>query len=187
MSNLDEMLNQPEPAPMRPLVIRYGLLIALALFVVGLILEFTGLVDPVKQEGTSIANILNLVVLFGGIFLATKAYKAESGNSITFGKALGFGTLVALVIALATLLLSLVQVYLINPEMIEMIEEAAITRMEDQGMSEDEIEQAMPFAKMFMSPMAISIMAAVVTFIMAFIVALVTSAIHQNAKRQDVV
>ena len=183
----DEILNQPTPSPVRPLALRYGLLTALALFVVGLILEFSGLVDPIARKGTLIANILNLAVLFGGLYLATQEYKKQSGNSITFGKALGFATWVSLFIALATVVFSLLQIYVINPDMVEMIREASIEDMESRGMSEEQIEQGLAIMKIFTSPLAISITAAFITFVMAFIVSLATSAIHQNAKSQDVV
>lgn len=182
MSNQDELLIQPEPAPMRPLALRYGLLTALALFVVGLILQFSGLVDAATRKGTGLSSVITLAILFGGIFIALGEYKKESGNSLTFGKALGFGTWTSLVIALAGALLYLLQVTLIDPGMIETIREMAELQFEEQGLSGSDLEQAMSIMKITTGPVVLTISAAIFQFIMAFIMALIAAAIKQNAK-----
>ncbi|MCB9285008.1 MAG: DUF4199 domain-containing protein [Lewinellaceae bacterium] len=182
MSNLDEPIMQPESVPMRPLALRYGLLTALALFVIGLALQFSGLVDPVARKGNWISYLFTLAIFFGGIYIAIREYKKESGNTITFGRALGFGTLTVAIICLAGMVLNYLHFAFIDPGMIDQIRNASIAQMEERGMDETQIEQAMKFTKMFTSPIAMSIFGAIFSFIMGFIVTLIAGGIHQNAK-----
>ncbi|MBK7408801.1 MAG: DUF4199 domain-containing protein [Saprospirales bacterium] len=185
MSNLDEPLMQPESVPMRPLALRYGLLTALALFVVGLGMQFSGLVDPVAQKGTAISSVITLLIFFGGIFIATREYKRESGNTITFGRALGFGTLTVAIVCLVGMVLNYLHFTLIDPGMIDQIRAMSMERMEEQGLDEAAMEQAIKFANMFTNPISMSIFGAISSFIFGFIVSLITSAIHQNAKATE--
>lgn len=182
MSNLDEPITQPESTPMRPLALRYGLLTALALFVVGLALQFSGLVDPVARKGNWISSLFTLLIFFGGIYIAVREYKKENGNTITFGRALGFGTLTVAIICLVGMVLNYLHFAFIDPGMIEQIREASVAQLEERGMDEAQIEQAMQITKIFTSPVAMAIIGAFVSFIMGFIAALITAAIHQNAK-----
>jgi cation transport ATPase len=182
MTNLDEQLIQPEPTPMRSLALRYGLIIALALFFIGMLLQFMGVVDPVEQKGTWVSSLLSLAVLFGGLYMAMQEYKKESNNSLTFGRALRFGILTSVVLGLATLVLTYLQVSFINPEMIEQLREASIVRMEERGLDDEAIDEAIPMMGFFLNPFFLAITAGLGQFIFGFVISLAAAAIHQNEK-----
>lgn len=185
MSNQDEFLTQPTPAPMRSLALRYGLLTGLALFVLSMLLELTGLTDPVARKGTGLTYLITFGVLFGGLYLAVKEYKKECGNTITFGTALKFATLTSVVIALIGGLLALVQFTLISPDMAQQIRDMAMADMENRGMTEEQIEQAAKVMEITTSPAVMSIFGTVFQFIFAFIMSLIVAAVHQNAKKSS--
>jgi hypothetical protein len=184
MSNLDDdqRLMQPVKVPMRPLALRYGLMIGLALFVIGLLLQFSGVVDPVEQKGTSVNMLVGVAILLGGLYIAVREYKKESGNLITFGRALGFGTLTLVFICLVTFVTSWLNFTVIDPGMVDQIREMSDQRMREQGMDDDAIEQAKGMLNIFTSPIVMSIMGAIFFFFFGFICALITAAIHNNAK-----
>lgn len=184
MSELDDdqRLMQPAKIPMRPLALRYGLMIGLALFVIGLVLQFTGIVDPVAQKGTSINLITGVVILLGGLYLAVGEYKKESGNLITFGRALGFGTLTLVFICLVTFVMSWLNFTVIDPGMVDQIREVSAQRMREQGMDDEAIDQAKGMLNIFTNPVVMSLMGSIFFFFFGFIAALITAAIHNNAK-----
>jgi len=183
MSTIDEeRLMQPAKISMWPLALRYGLIIALALFVLTLILQFTGLVNPVEQKGTWLNILLTIVIFFGGLYIAVREYKKDSGNLITFGRALGFGTLTVVVICLAGLVLNWIYFQFIDPGIVEQMKEISISQMEDRGMSDEEIEQAQQFMGFMLNPVGMAVSGAFYSFLFGFIIALITAAIHQNAK-----
>jgi hypothetical protein len=182
MSEQDEFLTQAPAAPKWPLALRYGLLTGLVMFAFGMLLELTGLVDPVARKGGGYTYLITFAVLFGGLYLAVKEYKKECGNRITFGTALRFATLTSVVIALIGGVLALVQMTLINPDMIDQIREFAIADMENRGMSEEQIEQGRKVMEVTTTPVVMSIFGGIFQFIFAFLMALIAAAVHQNAK-----
>ena len=183
MSNLDdERLMQPVKAPMRTLALRYGVIIALALFVIGLLLQFSGMVDPAAQKGTWISTVLTILVFFGGIYYAMGEYKKESANLITFGRALGFGALTVLFVCLIGIVLNWINFAFIDPDMIDKIKDMQMAEMEKQGMDDEAISQAQKYTGFFMNPVFFAVSGAFVSYFFGFIGALVSAAIHQNAK-----
>lgn len=182
MSEQDEFLTQPQAAPMRPLALRYGLLTALALFALSMLLELAGVIDPVARKGAGFTYLITFGVLFGGLYLAVKEYKKECGSTITFGTALKFATLTSVVIALLGGILVLVQFTLINPDMAQQIKDMAMADMENRGMTEEQIEQGVKVMEVTTSPAVMSIFGAIFQFIFAFLMSLISAAIHQNAK-----
>jgi uncharacterized membrane protein YjgN (DUF898 family) len=186
MSEQDELLTKPPVAPMWPMALRYGLLTALVLFAFGMLLELSGLVDPVARKGTGYTYLITFAVLFGGLYLAIKEYKKECGNKITFGTALKFATLTSVVIAILGGILALVQMTLINPDMVDQIREYAIADMENRGMTEEQIEQGRKVMEVTTTPVVLSIFGGIFQFIFAFLMALIGAAIHQNAKNPSV-
>jgi hypothetical protein len=72
MSEQDEFLTQAPAAPKWPLALRYGLLTGLVMFAFGMLLELTGLVDPVARKGGGYTYLITFAVLFGGLYLAVK-------------------------------------------------------------------------------------------------------------------
>lgn len=178
----DERLMQPAKISMWPLAFRYGLIISLALFVLTIVLQFSGLVNIVEQKGTWLSIILTLVIFFGGLYMAVKEFKKDSGNLITFGRALGFGTATVLVICLIGIVLNWVYFKFIDPGIIEQMSEMQMSQFEERGMSDEEIEQTQQFMGFMMNPVGMAISGAISSFIYGFIIALVTAGIHQNAK-----
>ena len=183
MSNQDdERLMQPAKIPMWPLALRYGLIIALALFVVTLVLSFTGLTDIAARKGMWLSILLTLVVFFGGLYVAVKDYKKESGNLIAFGRALGFGTLTVLVICVAGVVLNWIYFQFIDPDIINQIMDMQTAQFEAQGMDDEQIEQTQKMMGFMMNPIGMAISGLFNSFIFGFIGALIAAAIHQNAK-----
>lgn len=175
----------PDPSSVSytPHAIRYGLIGSGILVVVGLIMYLAGLSDPAKQQGAVgwINNIINAVVMIWAIHTAMKTHRDQDlGGYMTYGRALGVGTVTSLVMAAVTLVWMLLFFMVIAPEMIDQIKELQMAQMEQQGMSDEQIEQAMEMAGMFTSPTGLAIMGAIGTFIFGFILSLIIAAFARN-------
>lgn len=95
-------------------------------------------------------GIIGLVIMYGAVIYSMYGYRKEyCGNTISYGKALGFGVLVTAMAALLGSLLSFYYVKYVSPELGEaariLQEEAYIRR----GFSADRIEQATRQAERF--------------------------------------
>jgi hypothetical protein len=75
-----------------------------------------------------------------------------------------------------------IYVSFINPAFVDAIKERSIMDMENRGMSDAEIEQAMQFTESFMTPTAITIFGLIGGVFFGFIVALIISIFTKKAR-----
>ncbi len=173
----------PSNASYWPHAVRYGLIGSGILVVVGLIMYLAGLSDPEKQQGAVgwINNLISAVVMIWALHSAMKTHRDENlGGYMTYGRALGAGTATSLVMAAVTLVWTLLFFTLIAPEMVDQIKELQMAQMEQQGMTDEQIEQAMEMAGMITSPTGLAVMGALGTFVLGFVLSLIIAAFTRN-------
>lgn len=101
---------------------------------------------------------VSLLVLFAGIVYGTITYRDKQGNGfISYGRSLGFGVLISLFAGIVLGIYTFLFFQYFDPSQLEQIWKMAEDRMLDQGLTDEQIVQAMGFSKMFMTPIAISI------------------------------
>ena len=150
--------------------LRYGLITGVVLAILSVILQLTDLAQ------NTWVGLFNWVILFAGIFLGIKEYKAQNEGFMSFGEGTKTGVIVAAVAGLFTSIFSYIYFTFVDPTALEKIRDLQITAMEDRGMSDAEIEQAMSVAGMFTSPGAIALMGLLFTVIVGLVFALIISA-----------
>ena len=118
---------------------------------------------------------ISYIILIGGIVYGTIQYRDNvRGGTISYAQALGFGVIIALVVAIISAIYSLV-LSVIDPGIIDQILEKAQEEMLKQGLSDDQVEQAIEMQKKFMSPGIIAAMIVPGMTFMGFIFSLITS------------
>ena len=175
------MTNELQNPPIRPTALRYGGIAGLILIVLGLVYYLTDMVDYTGQSSNWLPNILNYGIMIGAIVLAIKYYKDELlGGSIKFGTAFKTGLATGLVMAVITAIWTFIFFSFIAPDMGTTILEASRTQMEDQGMSDEQIDQALGITKMFITPGAMTVFVLFGTVVMAAIIAAIAGAIMKT-------
>ncbi|MEY2949386.1 MAG: DUF4199 domain-containing protein [Saprospiraceae bacterium] len=176
--------------PSRTHALTYGLYGALVLIVIGLIGQLTGLVDPSQPNGgggSMVINVLNALVTAGALVLAVKKHRDEDLDGyIAFGKAFGLGMLTVVVIAIISGIWTFVYISFIDPEMIDIMKEAARAQMENQGMEGEQLEQAMAMNGKFMNPGMISVFAILGSMFFGLIISLVVAAVMKKQPSQGI-
>ncbi|HAN18653.1 MAG: hypothetical protein A2X13_13500 [Bacteroidetes bacterium GWC2_33_15] len=120
---------------------------------------------------------INYVILLAGLIWFTKSYRDNNmGGIISYGQALGFGTMVVVFAALISGIYGYIFMKFIDPSIIDKIIALGEEEMLKRGMSDEQIEMAQSMQKNFMNPGFINIMGFVVTSIWGFVLALITSA-----------
>jgi len=154
--------------------IKYGLisgLIGITFFVV------QNLIGQGMNQSLSYVGLLILAVI---IYLAHKAFKEEGDGYMNYGKGLGIGTLISLVSSVVSGIFMFIYVSYINSGYIQQLMDKTREDMENQGQSDEIIDQSMEFMAMIFSPIALPIIGIISTVFMGFIISLVVSAITQN-------
>jgi hypothetical protein len=164
------MENNSKPSMFQTTLI-WGLITGLATVIYSLILYFLDL------SLNKAAGYLSYVIIIGGIFLGSKAYRDQSlGGFISYGKALGTGVLISLFTSILFVVYTILLYTVIDPELVNKTIEMSQLQLEERGMNADQIEKGMEITKNFFVPLAaVSVFFAFVFF--GFIFSLITSAI----------
>ncbi len=145
---MENMEDTPRPG-MAKTAITYGLLIGVLLIVIQLVFYFAGIMTSMYSAWISYAVIL------GGIILATKAYRDEvRGGFISYGQALGFGTLTVLFTSVVVGVYIFIFYKFIDPGVINIFIEAAEEKMLDvnPNMTDAELDAALAISQRLMKP-----------------------------------
>ncbi|MEM6735863.1 MAG: DUF4199 domain-containing protein [Bacteroidota bacterium] len=159
--------------------LKWGVINGLAGIIFFLILDFIGQTNgPVRWFG--------LIISFAIIYLAHKAYKEEGDGFMSFGKGLGIGTIVSLIGAMINSIFTFFYISYINTEFIEQAREKAIMDMENQGNTQAQIDQAIPWIERMTSPTALLIFGIIGGVFFGFIVSLLVTIFTKNTNPENI-
>ena len=131
--------------------------------------------DLMQNRGLQYIGYLILLV---GIILGTKEYRDKiRGGSISYSQALGAGVLISVFAGILLAFYTFIFVKFIYPGFIEKMKQIAEQQMiEKRGMSDEQAEQAMKYASMFMSPGVMAFMIVISYAFFGLLLSLITSA-----------
>ena len=150
--------------------LNWGLIVGIILIIYSVIMFFLGL--NLEKWGVWVSYL----IMIGGIIYSTINYRdKELGGFISYGQALGFGTLVIFFAGIILSAYSYIEMTIIDTDIpgkiLEMAEEALI----EQGMPDEQIEVAVEWQKKLMKPGVMVAMGIVGSAFMGFIFSLITS------------
>jgi hypothetical protein len=163
-----------EKATTRSVGMRFGLFMGGIGIVMFLIIALSGM----KPDGP----VRWLNVLFSGIilFLAHKHYKENGDGYMSIGQGVGIGFWAGLTGSVISSIFTYIYVKFIDAGFVDMIRETQVEAMQQKGMSEDQIENAMKIAGMFTSAEAILIFGLVFGIIASIVISLIISFFTQK-------
>lgn len=151
--------------------LKWGLILGLMMIIMGIIINMFHM-----YESNSFVQIISLILLVSSLWMAISEYKGFNDGFGNFGELFGLGMLVLGISVVLSSIFTYINMTIIDPEIVDAIKELQIIEMEKQGLSDDQIDQALSF----MTP---GFMVAIAFLIQAFvgtIVALLTAAIFKN-------
>ncbi|MDN5215857.1 DUF4199 domain-containing protein [Fulvivirgaceae bacterium BMA12] len=156
--------------------LKYGLILALINIGVSLITNLAG-------QGANQWLAFFIIVIFFAIvcFMAHKAFKDNGDGFMSYGQGLGIGAVMGLVAGLLSSIFSAIYVSYIDNSAMEEATQKQIEKMEERGMSDAQIDQAVEMMSMFQTPVMIVGFGLLYIFILGFIISLIVSAITKNS------
>ena len=152
-----------------------GLYTGLVLILISLVIFLAGWYG--EGAGSTISSVISYII---GIYLTHKAFKDQGNGYMSYAQGLGLGAIVGGVSAVLSAAFNVIYLTFIDPTFMQTQMETARIQLEERGMSDTEIDQAMQMSEMFMSPVAMFLMGIVGGVIMGFVVALIVSAFTKN-------
>ena len=155
----------------------WGLIVGVVMVIFSLIMYFLGL-SLEKWVG-----YISYLIMIAGIVYATIQYRDNVlDGSISYGKALGFGTLVIMFASILSGLYAYVFYAYIDPEMITKMLEMAEEEMVNKGIPDEQIEMAIEMQSKFMKPGLMSLLSIPSLTLIGFIISLITSIFLKKEK-----
>ncbi len=149
--------------------LKYGLITGLILVVYNLVLYMTGLFTNDKLSWVT------YIILIAMIYLAHKAFKDGGDGFMTLGQGLGIGMLVVVIGGTITSLFSYIYLKFVDDTITGQLLEVARVKMEDQGLDDDQIDQAMSMTEKWMTPEIMFVFGILGMIIIGFIISLIVS------------
>jgi uncharacterized protein DUF4199 len=185
MNPLDEPMNFIDPSTVSPrqVAMRHGVIWGLIGILVGLFAHLMGWNDPANPN--VMMSILLGLISFGisvtMIVLAVKTHRdQELGGYMSFGRGFTTGMLTTLVYAVIATVWMVIFFSFINPDMFDAIEANMMQQWEDQGMTDEQIDQAKGFASMFTGPVFMTIATFLGSLFWGAIISLIVSAVMKK-------
>jgi len=132
-------------------------------------------------------GMLSFLILVAGLVIATLNYRnSVRGGYISFGTAFSFGILVAVFAAVISSVYSYIQMTVIDPGIIQKIQDLAMEKMTQKGIPEEQLDSVMEISRKFMSPIVISISALIQTALFGVVFSLIIGAIFKKDNPEEV-
>ncbi len=173
----------PKPASKWPAALRWGIIGGLAAIALSMIWHVAGWTSYSNNlsPGNLASMFLGWIITLAAISMGIKQYRDESlGGFITFGNGFGAGILVALVMAVIGALFTAVFMSVIAPDIMAETMDQARQRLEDQGMDDEAIDQAMKISAMFTSAPVIAAFGFVFSMLGGLVFSLIGAAIMRK-------
>lgn len=123
------------------------------------------------------------IIIIAGFFLGTKSYRDNNLNgTISYGKALGYSTMILLIVAIVSTLYNYLLFTIIDPDIVDKMIALGEEKMLEKGMSDEQIEMTISIQNKFMSPILMTISGFIEMMFIGFLLALITSAV---VKKED--
>lgn len=147
-----------------------GAILGLALIIFTLLLW---MLDATTNRNLS---FISYGIIIAGLYLAIKSFRdQEQGGYITYGRALGAGTLTSVFAGIITSFFTFLLYTLIDPGLIDKTYLIMEQAYYDAGMSDNQIEAAMSIAKRFTNPVMMMVLGFLGSVLMGFIFSLILS------------
>lgn len=160
--------------------IRYGLILAVASIAFFVIMNVAG----IDMQGP--LSYIGWLISIALIYLAHKYFKENGDGYMTIGQGTGIGFWTGLISAFISSPFTYIYIKFIDSGFIDNIKDKQIEKMQEQGMSDEQIDQAMQFAGTFMSAEFILIMGIVGGVIMSIIFGVVISLFTKNTPPESI-
>lgn len=156
--------------------LKYGLMGAVASVVYTAIL----LIADINISGW--AGALGYIILIAFMVIAMKEYKSQNNGFMSYGQGLGIGTLVALAFGVLGGLFMFIYTSFIDTEYTSNLMDKQRIELEEKGMSDEQIEQAIAMGESFSSPVMMIVWSIVGSVFIGFLLSLIVSAVMKNKR-----
>jgi len=175
---------------MKKIILTYGLISGLILSFISVILWLNlEKIDPSFGTTSMVIGFGSMILAFTAVFFGVRAYRDQQGGTLTFGRGLKVGLLIALITCAFYVIGWQIVYWNFMPDFGDRYAAATIARLEAKGVSAAEIAAAKSemaeFQKMYRNPIFNVGMTFMEIFPVGLIISLVSAAILRRKTPQE--
>ncbi len=159
---------------------KYGVILGAASIAFFLILALSGIYTE------SWAGWLGFIVSITIIVLAHNSFKADGDGYMSFGEGFKIGALMSVISAVISNAFTWVYISFVDNAYLEPIKEKAYNDMVEQGMAEEQIEQAMEFTSFMFDPTMITVFGIILGIVGGIVVSLIVTIFTKNNRPEEI-
>lgn len=165
--------------------LKYGLLTGLALIILYMIMNLSGLAFTANRGIGVINSMATLLIIPSmGIVLAMKDFKSQNDGYMSYGQGLGLGSLVGGVTGAISSAFTTLYNAFIDPTAIPRTLDIQRQAMEDQNMDDSQIDQAISMTEKMLAPSVAIPVTILMLIFLCFIYSLVIAAIMKKEQNE---
>lgn len=171
---METQVNIPQVTT-RSVGVRFGLIAALIGIAYFLVLNVAG-IDTTQ----GFWNWLTYAITLTLVILAHKQFKEKGDGYMSYGQGIGVAFWMAVVSSVISSIFTYIYIKFIDTGFLELVKDRQIEAMQQKGMSDEQIDQGMKMAAMFMTPEAMLIMVLLGGIVATIIIALIVTIFTQK-------
>lgn len=164
------------------LLIKWGIIGGLLSFLVSVVTQYSGLAEDFSETLGWVSFLVTFVINVTVLFLALKEVREQQGGFLTYGEGLGSSTLLGGLWGIVAGGFNYIYINFIDDAVIQKQMDLARQRLEDQGLSESQIQDAEKITNMMLGPGVQFITIVFVTVLFMFVLGLIVSGIMKREK-----
>ncbi|MDT8886718.1 DUF4199 domain-containing protein [Aquirufa sp. LEPPI-3A] len=164
------------------LLIKWGIIGGLLSFLVSVVTQYSGLAEDFSETLGWVSFLVTFVINLTVLFLALKEVREQQGGFLSYGEGLGSSTLLGGLWGIVAGGFNYIYINFIDDAVIQKQMDLARQRLEDQGLSESQIQDAEKITNMMLGPGVQFITIVFVTVLFMFVLGLIVSGIMKREK-----
>ncbi len=164
------------------IMLKWGAIGGLLSFIFTLITKYTGLEDDFSETLGWVSTIFTLLINVTILVLALREVRSENDGFMTYGQGLGSSALLGAIWGVIAGGFNYIYLQFIDQGVIQKQLNLARERLEEQGLTESQIEDAEKITKMMMGPGVQFVIVVLVTILFMFILGLIVSGVLKREK-----
>lgn len=172
---METQVNRTLQPTTRAVGVRFGLIAALISIVYFLILNVSG-IDMTQGFWNWVGYAITLAL----VVLAQKQFKDKGDGYMSYGQGVGIAFWMGLISAVISSIFTYMYIKFVDTGFLELVKERQIEAMQEKGMTDQQIDQGMQMASLFLTPEAMLFYMLVGGIVVTLIIGLIVTIFTQK-------
>lgn len=172
---METQVNRTLQPTTRSVGVRFGLIAALISIVYFLILNVSG-IDMTQGFWNWVGYAITLAL----VVLAQKQFKDKGDGYMSYGQGVGIAFWMGLISAVISSIFTYMYIKFVDTGFLELVKERQIEAMQEKGMTDQQIDQGMQMASLFLTPEAMLVYMLIGGIVVTLIIGLIVTIFTQK-------